>query len=103
MDTASSWIYEYYLPSHWYSAAFPIEQVLCDYFISFTAADFLTSVDPADGKTVTCVDNSSFDAKTIAWDFGDNSGNTKLGSEVTPTLIWIQLEHLLLQWKLKQR
>jgi PKD repeat protein len=80
MDTASFWGNEYYTPAHWYTAGFPLEQILCEYYISFAAADFLTSVD---GREVTVADNSSFESKTVTWDFGDDSGNSKIGAEAT--------------------
>jgi PKD repeat protein len=80
MDTATFWGNEYYTPAHWYTAGFPLEQILCEYYISFAAADFLTSVD---GREVTVADNSSFESKTVTWDFGDDSGNSKIGAEAT--------------------
>ena len=80
MDTASFWGNEYYTPAHWYTAGFPLQQILCEYYISFAAADFITSVD---GREVTVADNSSFEAKTVTWDFGDDSGNSKIGAEAT--------------------
>jgi PKD repeat protein len=80
MDTASFWGNEYYTPAHWYTAGFPLEQILCEYYISFAAADFITSVD---GREVTVADNSSFESKTVTWDFGDDSGNSKIGAEAT--------------------
>jgi PKD repeat protein len=80
MDTATFWGNEYYTPAHWYTAGFPLEQILCEYYISFAAADFITSVD---GREVTVADNSSFESKTVTWDFGDDSGNSKIGAEAT--------------------
>lgn len=65
------------------STFFQIEQLLMDFFVSDAKyPDFVVS---KDGLEVSCGNSSSFDAKQVTWDFGDDSGNSKLGESVTYT------------------
>jgi hypothetical protein len=63
------------------STFFTIEQLLTEYYVSeATFPDFVIS---KDGRTVTVANNSSFQSGgATTWDFGDESGNLKIGETV---------------------